>query len=177
MDKLKAFSLRECIFLTSETWDQISESTLKNAWNNFGIKNNIIAEFDSSSTLASELAADLKFLMKLNDSEISEYKNIDSNEQGFEFLTRDEIITSVQLESTESYEELEEDEDSNNCKTVNHKEALKAIETIINYSEEKQLFSLEAIKFFRSIQEVIENTRNNELKQESIMKFLLKSKK
>ena len=177
LDRLQAFTLKECIFLISETWNKVSKSALANAWNKFEINYGLSIE---SNTLApsDELTDDLKLVLQLDNSEIDEYMNIDSSDQGFEFLTRSEIVNLIKLENEKQTEENEEMVKINDIRqdsiSVSHREAIQAIQTIITYSEDKDCLNDETIKFFLSVREIIENAMFSELKQKSIMNFLTK---
>ncbi|KAJ8887736.1 hypothetical protein PR048_013954 [Dryococelus australis] len=141
----KAFTVLDAIYEVSTAWDAVKPSILCNAWKQImpfvSDEDEEVHRFAGFEENEQGLAANIaKLANEMNDGEqvdeenIQEWLNYDTCEPGFEMLSCDDIISSLNEEKrNDSDSEGEADKVVNN--KMSHGEALKHLESSLDYVE------------------------------------------
>ena len=107
--------MKDVVYMAATAWEDIPSSTLAKSWNKL-LRTGSTAE-KSMSTTESEKDSDevLKLAQQLDSSlqheDVNAWVNVDSNDQGYQLLSDEDIIKQVtQTNDAEVTEEEDEDE-------------------------------------------------------------------
>jgi hypothetical protein len=115
------------IFEAANSWQMVSSDTLRNSWKNLlgtSSRNNIVENESNSSIM--EIAHQIEGFSNLNEEELNDWINIDSNDPGFEILTDEVIINSIKNRTIDDTANLQEN-------IVSCSNAVEALSTLKNY--------------------------------------------
>jgi hypothetical protein len=96
----KSYDIRQCTENISYSWDQVSNTTLKNSWSEVGVKE-YLGSIDPATTIIQheeqlETENALKQLqLELDKDELNSWYACDSHDPGYQLLSDDEIISEL----------------------------------------------------------------------------------
>ncbi len=168
IDSIKMFTLKDCIFMSSDTWNNIAQSTLQNSWKKLEIDifkdqvNRDVWEKAEINSLVSSTAVEYLDILGLEENDIDEFNSIDKDDKGHGYLEDNEIIDHVLKDYTvTNYKNIEEEEgkikedsdpeDEREISKVSYSEAIEGLNLFINYATEKETFSAETIGFLNNL--------------------------
>lgn len=144
-DFLKNFTLRDCIILISNAWENIQSSTLNKVWKPIlgdlihADENSIIEENNGSNNLCDCTS---QLIHHENDvTEINEWIATEERDEGWEYLTDAEIIETV-INNNQEFVEVEDDNcfkeiDDDEPKEVSHTQAYQYFQAIKDWCEKQ----------------------------------------
>ncbi|CAG5037708.1 unnamed protein product [Parnassius apollo] len=126
-----------------DAWDLIEKKTLNKAWNRVLHRENenlITNTYDSILEDINELMLKIQICQYCDEDDMKEWITCDSNDQGFQIMSDDEIVENI-LQINEQ-QEMQEDETEENIDMENdagpsHDEALQALETALKWFEKQ----------------------------------------
>ncbi|KAL3273046.1 hypothetical protein HHI36_014502, partial [Cryptolaemus montrouzieri] len=107
----KVMNLRKYCYMVADAWDLIERKSLNKAWNrvlNQENYNSITNMDDSISWEMNEVMSKLQICQDCDDDDTKKWVTCDSNNQGFQIMTDDEILKNI-LQMNEQ-QEMQEDE-------------------------------------------------------------------
>jgi len=151
---LKDFTLKDCCYLINQAWECITESNVYRAWRKImcnvepiNILNEEATNENSEITELHEIATSLSYYNGDIEDTI-EWLKSDKDEQGFEILNDDEIISKViqnksrekihHEEENEENEEVHHDEESKENEKIHHEEENEENEEVHHDEENKE---------------------------------------
>ncbi|CAG4934403.1 unnamed protein product [Parnassius apollo] len=140
----KEMNLKECCYMVVDAWDLIEKKTLNKAWNRVHNRENenLITNMDDSILEdINDLMLKIQICQDCDEDDMKEWITCDSNDQGFQIMSDDEIVENI-LQINEQ-QEMQEDETEENIDIENdagpsHDEALQALETALSGLKNKQ---------------------------------------
>lgn len=137
--------MKHVVDLAADSWDAVSNITLQRAWNKLWPPETIeSSQADTQPDLVpiftTDLLNEMNASLSVDNNEIEEWLHIDDNEIGFQLLTDDEIIDTIDEEEADS-SDVEYDGGDNvqgeTAKTAKdeREEAKKAVSNIQQYIE------------------------------------------
>ncbi|RXM94766.1 Jerky protein homolog-like [Acipenser ruthenus] len=104
-DAFNGLTLADAAGLMEEAWQQVSISTLRNAWNELwpggdeGLDLGSAEDELPPTAEISSLISQLSGVQQLNPEDIFKWLNVDSNDHGFELFTDEELVDSAMPQS------------------------------------------------------------------------------
>lgn len=104
IDYWKQYNLKNVVDNAADAWSEVSEETLKRAWNKLWPESTDFV--DKSDDLTTEDVISIALpTFQLEQNDINEWLECDNNDPGFQLLSDDEIIDGVnQVEEDDSVE-------------------------------------------------------------------------
>lgn len=103
IDYWKQYNLKNVVDNAADAWSEVSEQTLQRAWNKLWPEST--GSVDKSDDLAEDVMSIALPTFQLERNDINEWLECDNNDPGFQLLSDDEIIESVnQVEEDDSVE-------------------------------------------------------------------------
>ncbi|XP_051162408.1 jerky protein homolog-like [Leptopilina boulardi] len=140
----KQMNLKECCYMLVSTWDLVQRKTLNKAWNKILNRNeeNPAEDTDNfDSGEISEIIKDLQICQECDSEDLEELLSCDSNDQGFQIMSDDEIVNNL-LQANNQKEicedETEKNESEENDAEPSHSDAFQALETALQWFEKQE---------------------------------------
>ncbi|XP_038221607.1 jerky protein homolog-like, partial [Zerene cesonia] len=173
----KGMNLKECCYMVVDAWDLIERKTLNKAWNrvlNRENENSITNSDDSMLEEINDLMLKIQICKDCYDSDLKEWVTCDSNDQGFQIMSDDEIVENI-LQRNEQ-QEMQEDETEENLEVENdagpsHDEALHALETALKWFEKQTESDTASLLQLKRIRDIAAIKRRSGLRQMTITKY------
>lgn len=175
----KEINLKECCYMVVDAWDLIERMTLNKAWNrllNRENENSITNMDDSILEDINELTLKLQICQDCDDDDMKEWVTCDSNDQGFQIMSDDEIVENI-LQINEQ-QEMQEDETEENLDVENdagpsHDEALYALETALKWFEKQTESDTVSLLQLKRIRDIAALKRRSGLRQMTMTKYFI----
>lgn len=172
----KKMNLKECCYLVVDAWDLVKGETLNKAWNkvlNRESENSITNTDDYNLEDINELISKIQICQDCDDDDVKEWVTGDSNDQGFQIMSDDEIVQSIlHISKQESEEnETEENLDVENDAEISHDEALHALETALKWFEKQTESDTVSLLQLKRIRDIAAMKKNSALRQTTITKY------
>uniref|UniRef100_A0A2S2QZ92 Jerky-like n=1 Tax=Sipha flava TaxID=143950 RepID=A0A2S2QZ92_9HEMI len=137
----KDYTILDSIYDINTAWRLVKQTTLVKSWRKIlpSVENTLIGE-EEKEVSAFDLANFSKSLTRgenVDEENINEWINCDANDQGFERLSDEQIVSEALGTVSESEGEEEENDEVNKVKQVSHEAALKHVDGIIKFLEEQ----------------------------------------
>lgn len=175
----KEINLKECCYMVVDAWDLIERMTLNKAWNrllNRENENSITNMDDSILEDINELTLKLQICQDCDDDDMKEWVTCDSNDQGFQIMSDDEIVENI-LQINEQQEmqedETEENLDVENDAGLSHDEALYALETALKWFEKQTESDTVSLLQLKRIRDIAALKRRSGLRQMTMTKYFI----
>lgn len=160
-----------------DAWDLIERKTLNKAWNrvlNRENENSITNSDDSILEEINDLMLKIQICKDCDDGDMKEWVTCDSNDQGFQIMSDDEIVENI-LQRNEQ-QEMQEDETEENLDVENdagpsHDEALHALETALKWFEKQTESDTVSLLQLKRIRDIAAIKRKSGLRQMTITKY------
>lgn len=174
----KKMNLKECSYMVVDAWDLIERKTLNKAWNRILKRENenSITNTDDSTILKdiNELMSNIPICQECDADDMKEWLTCDSNDQGFQIMSDDEIVDNI-LQANEQQEmqedETEEHVDAENDAGPSHVEAFQALEIALKWFEKQKESDTVSLLQLKRIRDVAAMKRKNCLHQMTITKY------
>lgn len=173
----KQINLKECCYMVVDAWDLIERKTLNKAWNRIlkrEHENSITDTDDSVLEDINELMTNIQICQECDADDMKEWLTCDSNDQGFQIMSDDEIVENILQanEQQEMQDETEENVDSENDAGPSHAEAFQALETAFKWFEKQTECDTVSLLQLKRIRDVAAMKRKNCLRQMTITKYI-----
>ncbi|XP_051174284.1 jerky protein homolog-like [Leptopilina boulardi] len=140
----KQMNLKECCYMLVSAWDLVQRKTLNKAWNKILNRNqeNPAEDTDNfDSGEISEIIKNLQICQECDSEDLEEWLSCDSNDQGFQIMSDDEIVNKL-LQANNQKEicedETEKNESEENDAEPSHSDAFQALETGLQWFEKQE---------------------------------------
>ena len=175
MKAMKNFTLKNCIYTVAECWNSLSQSTITNSWHKMRVS--LEPEVEQSSNAQIQLVKIIEeslSYLNIHDTTADEYIMSDYDEKGYVYMSDEQIAEEVLYQENISNHNLSEEEkqmESSEELEITHKDALVAINTLIQYVEKDPEIASKSSEFFNSVRSLIELKALSEIKQRRIQDF------
>lgn len=173
----KEMNLKECCYMIVDAWDLVERKTLNRAWNkvlNRENENAITKTDDYILEDINELISQIQICQDCDDDDMKEWVTCDSNDQGFQIMSDDEIVENI-LQRNEQQEmqddETEENQDVENDAGPSHDEALHSLETALKWFEKQTESDTVSLLQLKRIRDLAAMKRKSGLRQMTITKY------
>ncbi|XP_047106853.1 jerky protein homolog-like [Schistocerca piceifrons] len=138
----RSYNIKDTIFNVASAWSDLSVSNLKNGWNKLWPQPRGEESEEPECVTVDEmvnLCNNLQISTNLTSEEVSEWLEYDKVDGGFQILSDDEIVASVNA-TKEEEEGADEDECSNHeeKQTISHSEAETMLSKCIAWLESQE---------------------------------------
>lgn len=175
----KKMNLKECCYMVVDAWDLIERKTLSRAWNkvlNQENENSISNTDDSIMEDINKLMLNIQICQDCDGNDVKEWVTSDSNDQGFQIMSDDEIVENILQTQISEQQESKEDEPEENLDVENdaepsHDEALHALETALKWFEKQTESDTVSLLQLKRIRDIAAMKRRSGLRQTTITKY------
>ena len=161
----KSLTVKDAVFLSAKSWDEVSSLLLSRAWNKLGFG----PQSDSLQEELPELSDDCNWL-GITEAEKEEWLTMDDSETGVQELTDEDIIGMVQASSSIDDSD-EEDEQEPVGPTITHSEAEEAFSIGLSWLEKQSEATPMKIVLFHELYSLAVKKKHDSLKQTCITDF------
>ncbi|CAH0729636.1 unnamed protein product, partial [Brenthis ino] len=174
---LKQMSLKECCYMVVNAWDLIERKTLEKAWNRILKRENEYSITNSDDSILvdiNELMSNIQICKECDADDMKEWLTCDSNDQGFQIMSDDEIVENMLQvnEQQEMQDETEKNVDVENDAGPSHAEAFQALEIALKWYEKQTECDTVSLLQLKRIRDVAAIKRKSGLRQMTITKYL-----
>lgn len=169
--KIKNINLKDVVYWSAESWDYVSEQTLRRSWRK--IWPNLSYEETVEENVTAENLIDLLRNIPgcedAGEKDVNEWTTADAN--SCEKFTDEEIVMTISHEALEQNEDGSDDEALNTGHIVSHEDAFKAFDVALRYIEQQDTSTPADVMFIRRWRNSASSRRFSTLRQKKLTDF------
>ncbi|KAJ8035273.1 Jerky protein-like-like [Holothuria leucospilota] len=158
----RALTIKDAVYMAAEAWEEVPPITIRRSWRKLGIN---CDEVDPKTTPVEtdgeliEMAQALPGCENIERDHVKEWVNCDKTDPGYQILTDEEIVESVQSRKERKSEDEEDDNETAVKPSISNSEATIHLEKALEWLEAQPNAKPAQLLILRSIRNMAAERR------------------